>query len=57
LSGQRFVSDDDGVAVVTIWLQALDQDFFAKGFSTLVSGWDKCLNRDCKYVEKYCYYV
>jgi hypothetical protein len=44
LLGQWFL-DDGGVAAVTTWLQALDQDFFAKGFSALVSCWNKCLNR------------
>jgi hypothetical protein len=39
LSGQRFVNYDDDAAVVMTWLQALQQDFFAKGFSALVSHW------------------
>jgi hypothetical protein len=51
LSGQRFVNDDV-IVVVMAWLQALDQDFFAEGFSALVSHWDKCLNRGDNCVEK-----
>jgi hypothetical protein len=36
---QRFVNyeDDNDVAAVRTWLQALQMDFFAKGFSALVS--------------------
>jgi hypothetical protein len=44
LAGQWFVNDDV-TAVVMIWLQALDQDLFVKGFNVLVSQWDKPHNR------------
>jgi hypothetical protein len=50
LTGQRFVNDV--TTAVTTWLQALDQDFFAKGFSTLVSRWDKCFSRGGDYVDR-----
>jgi hypothetical protein len=42
--GQWFVNHDDIIAAMTTWLQALDQDFFAKAFSALVSRWNKSLN-------------
>jgi hypothetical protein len=44
LLGQQFVIDDVIVAL-TAWLQALDQDSFAKGFKALVFRSDKCLKR------------
>jgi hypothetical protein len=50
LLGQQFLNDNDVIVVVTTWLQVLDQDFFAKGFNSLVSHWDKCLNMGGDYV-------
>jgi hypothetical protein len=44
LLGQRFVHDDFIVALIA-WLWAFDQDSFVKGFSALVSPYDKCLLR------------
>jgi hypothetical protein len=44
--------DDDNIAAVTIWLQVLNHNCFAKGFNALTSSWEKCLNRDGDYVEK-----
>jgi hypothetical protein len=38
------------IAAVATWLQALDQDFFAKAFTVLVLCWDKSLSM----VKKYC---
>jgi hypothetical protein len=38
--------------VATTWLQALDQDVFAKGFKALVSCWEKGLNKDGENAEK-----
>jgi hypothetical protein len=53
LSGQRFVNDDnDDISPVTTWLQSLDQDLFAKGFSALVSRRKKCLKMCGDYTEK-----
>jgi hypothetical protein len=48
-----FVNGDGAIVTVATWFQALDQDFFAKGFEELFSRWDKYLNRDGDYVEKY----
>jgi hypothetical protein len=38
---QQFVNDDIAAAETT-WLQAIDQDFFAKGFHALVSSRVTC---------------
>jgi hypothetical protein len=45
------VNDDDFIVAVMNWLQALDHDFFVKGFNALVACWDKCHNRGGDYVE------
>jgi hypothetical protein len=42
--GQHFLNDDV-IAVVMTWLQACDQDFFARVFNKLVSHWEKCLKK------------
>lgn len=33
-------------------LHVLDQDLFVKGFSVVVSLWDKCFDKGGDYVEK-----
>jgi hypothetical protein len=48
---QKFVNDNV-IAVMTTWLHELEQDFFVKGFSALVSCWNKYLNRGGDYIEK-----
>jgi hypothetical protein len=53
---QQFVNDDV-ILGVTTWLHALDQDFFVKDLSALVSHWEKCLNSGGDYVKKLCYAV
>jgi hypothetical protein len=42
--------DDDDIAAVATWLQALDQNFVVKCFSALVSCRDNCHNSGGDYV-------
>jgi hypothetical protein len=48
----RHDDDDNVIFVVMTLLQALDQDFFMKSFSALVSFLDKCLSMGGVYVQK-----
>jgi hypothetical protein len=43
---------NNDIVLVMTWLQALDEDFFAKSFNALLFSWDKCLNRGGDYVKK-----
>jgi hypothetical protein len=55
LSGQRFLNDgddDDDTVAMTTYLQALEQNCFAKGFSTLVFRSKKSLKRCGNDIEK-----
>jgi hypothetical protein len=47
------VLSDDVIVTLMTWLEALDQDFFATGFSPLVSCKDRYLVRCDDYTEKY----
>jgi hypothetical protein len=50
---QQFVNDDDNIYCNGDDLVTdIDQVFFEKGFSALVSRWDMCLIRGGDYIEK-----
>jgi len=49
---KRFKSHDDVKHEVQTWLRGQDPTFYQQGFDKWISCLDKCLNRECDYVEK-----
>jgi histone-lysine N-methyltransferase SETMAR len=57
LATQRLQTNEELIDGVNNWLHNLAAPFFDEGLQKLVSRYDKCLNVDGNYVEKYCSYV
>jgi histone-lysine N-methyltransferase SETMAR len=57
LDTQRFHTNEEPMDGVNNWLHNLAAEFFDEGLQNLVSRYDKCLNVDGNYVEKYRSYV
>jgi hypothetical protein len=57
LGTQRFHTNEELMEGVNNWLHNLAAQFFDEGLQKLESRYDKCLNVDGNYVEKYCSYV
>ena len=49
----HFANDDAVIQEVTRWLRKQPKDFFFAGFQGLLKRWDKCLNVQEEYVEKW----
>ena len=52
LGGKRFATDDEVKEAVVNWLSSQAADFYDLGIQKLVDCYDKCLNKNGKYVEK-----
>jgi histone-lysine N-methyltransferase SETMAR len=58
LKGTHFTSDDEVKQAVTSWIKQRTPEFFNVGIRKLVLGWEKCIERQGDYVEKYvCQFV
>jgi hypothetical protein len=56
LGGKRFADDEEVQTEVRKWLRQQSENFYAAGFDALVKRWDKCINIDGGYVEKYMFF-
>jgi histone-lysine N-methyltransferase SETMAR len=53
LKGTHFASDDEVKQAVTSWIKQRTPEFFIYGMHKLVLHWEKCIERQVDYVEKY----
>ena len=53
LVGHHFTNDNAVIQGISYWLWQQPKDFFSAGFQGLVKQWDKCLNAQDDYVEKW----
>ncbi|GFO13490.1 histone-lysine N-methyltransferase SETMAR [Plakobranchus ocellatus] len=52
LGGMAFETEDDLISELRNWFDNLDIDFFRVGINSLLSRWQKCIDRYGDYVEK-----
>ncbi|GFO23723.1 histone-lysine N-methyltransferase SETMAR [Plakobranchus ocellatus] len=52
LGGMAFETEDDLISELRNWFDNLDVDFFRVGINSLLSRWQKCIDRQGDYVEK-----
>ena len=52
LKGTHFTKDDEVKQAMTSWIKQRTPEFFIDGMCKLVLGWEKCIERQCDYVEK-----
>jgi hypothetical protein len=54
--GKRFIDDEEVEMDARKWLRQQSKDFYTADFGAMVKRWDKCINVDGGYVEKYMFF-
>jgi hypothetical protein len=53
LRGHYYATDEAVQETVRSWLRGVGTDFYSKGIFNILQRWEKCIDRDGDFVEKY----